>query len=123
MDSNERNIRTLNTKYRCGFEGNFTSSRLKFPERTAHVRVLWEEEGIKDAQSEGDVLIEIRLRRYLDRKESERRYQADQMVIDYSGRCLCLTLNLMSRTVDPSPNLEEQVSAYISPFKLTLYFY
>lgn len=101
------------------FEGNFTSSRLKFPERTAHVRVLWEEEGIKDAQSEGDVLIEIRLRRYLDRKESERRYQADQMVIDYSGRCLCLTLNLMSRTVDPSPNLEEQVSAYISPFKLT----
>ena len=101
------------------FEGSFTGSRPKFPERTIHVRILWEDEGIKDANTEGDVLVEIRLCRYLDRKESERRYQADPMGIDYSGRSLRLTLNLMRRALDPSPNLEEQVGAYISPFKLT----
>jgi hypothetical protein len=101
------------------FEGSFTSSRLKFPERTVHVRIFWEDEGIKDAHAEGDVLIEIRLRRYLDRKESERRHQADPMEIDFDGRCLRLTLNLMRRDLDPAPNLEEQVGAYISPFKLT----
>ena len=101
------------------FEGSFTSASRKFPERTVHVRILWEDESIKDAHIEGEALIEIRLRRYLDRKESERRYQADPMEIDYDGRQLYFTLNLMSRSIDPSPNLEEQISAYISPFKLT----
>jgi hypothetical protein len=101
------------------FEGSFTSSRLEFPERTVHVRILWEDEGIKDAHTEGDALVEIRLRRYLDRQESDRRYQADPMEIDFDGRCLRLTLNLMRRAVDPAPNLDEQISAYISPFKLT----
>ena len=101
------------------FSGSFTSTSRKFPERTIHVRILWEDEGVKDAHVEGEALIEIRLRRYLDHKESERRYQADPMAIDYDGRCLRLTLNLMRRAIDPSPNLEEQISAYISPFKLT----
>jgi DNA-binding transcriptional regulator of glucitol operon len=100
-------------------EGSFTSSRLRFPERTVHARILWEDEAIKDAHAEGDALVEIRLRRYLDRKESERRHQADPMEIDFEGRCLRLTLNMMRRSLEPAPNLEEQVSAYISPFKLT----
>lgn len=101
------------------FSGSFTSTSRKFPERTIHVRILWEDEGVKDAHVEGEALIEIRLRRYLDHKESERRYQADPMAIDYDGRCLRLNLNLMRRAIDPAPNLEEQISAYISPFKLT----
>ncbi|GAB4153056.1 MAG: hypothetical protein Fur0021_18450 [Candidatus Promineifilaceae bacterium] len=101
------------------FEGSFTSSRQKYPERTVHVRVLWEDEAIKDAHAEGDALVEIRLRRYLDLNESERRYQAYPMEIDYDSRCLRLTLNLMRRASDPTPDLEEQVHAYISPFKLT----
>lgn len=101
------------------FTGSFTSTSRKFPERTIHVRILWEDEGVKDAHIEGEALIEIRLRRYLDHKESERRYQATPMEIDYNSHCLRLTLNLMRRVIDPPPNLEEQISAYISPFKLT----
>jgi hypothetical protein len=101
------------------FEGSFTRSRPKFPERTIHARVLWEDEGIKDAHVKGEILIDIRLRRYLDRKESERRDYAEPMEIDFDGRALRLTLNLMRRALEPSANLEEQVSSFISPFKLT----
>lgn len=99
--------------------GAFTRSKQRFPERTVHVRVLWEDERIKDAQSEGDALVEIRLRRYFERTESERQAYAEPLQIDYDGRCIRMTLNLLSRSEDVSPQLEQTIGSIISPYKRT----
>jgi len=99
--------------------GSFTRSQQRFPERTIHVRILWEDEQIKDAQSEGEALIEIRLRRYFDRTESERWAYAEPLQIDYDGRCIHMTLNLLSRSEPLSPQLEQAIGSIVSPYKRT----
>jgi hypothetical protein len=99
-------------------EGSFNASRSRFPERTVHVRVLWEDESVKDAHSEGEALIEIRLCRYLDHVESERRQLALPMEIDFTNNSLRLTLNLMYRQADVPPSLEQKIGSIVSPFKL-----
>lgn len=99
--------------------GAFTSSRQQYPERTIHVRVLWEDEPVKDAYSEGDALVEIRLKRYLELAESERRVYEEPLKIDTAGRAIRLTLNLMGQTVDISPSLRQILVPAVSPYKLT----
>lgn len=99
--------------------GSFTRSQQRFPERTIHVRILWEDEQVKDTQSEGDALIEIRLRRYFDRTESERQAYAEPLQIDYDGRRIHMTLNLLSRSEQLSPQLEQAISSIVSPYKRT----
>jgi hypothetical protein len=100
-------------------EGAFTGSQQRFPERRIHIRILWEDESIKDAHTEGEVLIQIRLRRYLDKKESERRYEAKQLEIDYDSHRIDLTLNLMRRVTEVPPNLAEKIESVILPYKIT----
>lgn len=99
--------------------GAFTNSRQRYPDRTIHVRVLWEDEPVKDAYAEGDALIEIRLKRLLDLPESERRVREEALQIDADGRAIRLSLNLMGQTIEISPNLEQTLGSFVSPYKLT----
>jgi len=99
--------------------GAFTRSQQQFPKRTVHVRILWEDESVKDAQPEGEILIQIRLRRYLDKTESERRSQAKPLQIDYGDHAINITLNLLSRSEPLSPQLERTIGSIVSPYKLT----
>lgn len=99
--------------------GAFTTSRQHYPDRTIQVRVLWEDDPVKDAYAEGDALIEIRLKRYLDLPESERRVREEALQIDADNHAIRLTLNLMGQTTDISPNLEQTLGSFVSPYKLT----
>ncbi|RMD59636.1 hypothetical protein D6833_11130, partial [Candidatus Parcubacteria bacterium] len=101
-------------------EGSFNSFVRRFPERRVHVRVLWEDEPVKDAAPLGEVVIQFRLRRYLDWPEEKRRRHAEPIQVNYEGRKIEFTLNLMHREEDAiSPNLERIVGPVVSPYKLT----
>jgi hypothetical protein len=101
-------------------EGSFNSFNRRFPERRVHVRVMWEEEPIKDAAPLGEVVIQIRLLRHLDWPEEKRRYHTEPVQINYEARQVELTLNLMYRGEEAvSPRLEGIVGPIVSPYKLT----
>lgn len=100
-------------------QGAFTAGRQRFPERTVHVRLLWEDEPVKDAGPQGEVLVEIRLRRYLDKTEGERRALEEPLRVDAEARAIYLTLNLMGRAVELSSELEANLGPVVSPYKLT----
>ena len=101
-------------------EGSFTSYSRKFPERRVHVRILWEDESIKDVGSNGEFLIQFRLKRYLDWTEEERHLHAEPLEINYEARQINVSLNLMHRDeVNMSPTLDKMVGPIVSPYKLT----
>ncbi|MBW7959472.1 MAG: hypothetical protein H3C69_07920 [Candidatus Promineofilum sp.] len=100
-------------------QGAFINSRSNYPERTIQVRILWEDEPVKDVDTEGDALIEIRLKRHLALPENERRTREEILQIDTNGHALRLSLNLMGQTIEISPNLEQRLGAFVSPYKLT----
>ncbi len=101
-------------------EGSFRSFHRRFPERRVHVRVLWEDEAIKDAGSKGEVVVQIHLRRHLDWPEEKRRNYAMPVEVHHEAHQIDISLNLMHR--DPktiSPQLESTVGPVVSPYKLT----
>ncbi len=102
------------------FEGHFNGFARRFPKRRVHVRILWEEDTVRDANPLGDIVVQMRLRRYLDLPEEERRHRTEPLHIDYDARQINLTLNLMTREDDSiSPTLERLVAPIVSPYKLT----
>lgn len=101
-------------------EGHFNGFSRKFPKRRIHVRILWEDDSVRDANPLGDVVVQIRLRRHLDLPEEERRLRAEPLQIDYDTRQINLALNLMMREDGAiSPTLERLVAPIVSPYKLT----
>ncbi len=101
-------------------EGSFRSFHRRFPERLIHVRVLWEEEAVKDAGAKGEVVVQIHLQRHLDWPEEERRNYAAPIEVRHDAHQIDIHLNLMHR--DPktiSPQLERTVGPVVSPYKLT----
>jgi hypothetical protein len=101
-------------------EGSFRSFHRRFPERLIHVRVLWEDEAIKDAGPKGEVIVQLRLRRHLDWPEEKRREHTAPIEVRHEAHQINLNLNLMHR--DPktiSPQLERTVGPVVSPYKLT----
>ncbi len=101
-------------------EGQYSSFARKFPKRRIHVRILWEDDAVRDANPLGEIVVQIRLRRHLDLPEEERRRHAVPLQIDYDARQVNLTLNLMAREEGAiSPTLERLVAPIVSPYKLT----
>lgn len=101
-------------------EGGFSSFTRRFPERRVHVRILWEDEAVKDAAPMGELVVQFRLRRFLDWPEDKRRSYAEPLRFDYSARQIDVTLNLMHREEGAiSPRLEQIVGPIVSPYKLT----
>lgn len=101
-------------------EGSFPSIEVDFPERKIHVRVLWEDESIKDAGALGEVVVQFRLRRHLKKTEEQRRQLAHPVELAYEGRRIEIDLNLMYRDdKGVSPQLERQIGRIVSPYKLT----
>lgn len=98
--------------------GSFTSQARRFPERTIHVRILWEDEEVRD-EPQGEVVVQLRLHRYLDIPESERKKKATPVTIDFERRLILLDLNLSRRDEAISPNLERSIGPIVMPYKLT----
>ncbi len=101
-------------------EGAFPSAARRFPERRVHVRVLMEDEPVKDASPLGEVVVEFRLRRYLDWDEETRRRHVEPVELEPEAHTARFTLNLMSRSgMGVSRELDEAIGKIVSPFKLT----
>jgi hypothetical protein len=101
-------------------EGAFNGFVRRFPERRIHVRVLWEDEPIRDAAPSGEAVIQFRLLRFLDWPEEKRRRHADPLRLDLENRLIELNMNLMHRKENAiSPLLERVVGPIVSPYKLT----
>lgn len=101
-------------------EGAFPSAARRFPERRVHVRVLMEDEPVKDANPLGEVVVEFCLRHYLDWDEETRRHHVEPVELDPEVHTARFTLNLMSRSgMGVSRELDEAIGKIVSPFKLT----
>ncbi len=100
-------------------EGAFPSAARRFPQRRVHVRVLVEDEPVKDANPLGEIVLEFRLRRYLDWDEETRRHHVEPVELDLEAHTARFTLNLMGRTVGVSRELDTAIGKIVSPFKLT----
>ncbi len=100
--------------------GAFASYQRKFPERRLQIRLLWEDEPVKDMEPDGEFVVQIRLKLYLDQMEAERRQRYTPIEIDYDSRQINLTLNMMHQDESSvSPNLEKTIGAIVSPYKFT----
>ncbi len=110
----------LTSNWGVVLEGSFASLARRFPERRVHVRLLWEDEPIKDASALAEVVLQIRLQSHLDWPEEKRRQHAEPVRLNAANRQIDLVLNLMQRHEGSmSTLLEQQVAPIISPFKLT----
>lgn len=98
--------------------GSFASHVRRFPERTVHVRLLWEDEEVRD-EPQGEAVVQMRLRRYLDVPESKRKELSAPVNIDFDRRTISLELNLSRRDEAISPNLERAIGPIVMPYKLT----
>ena len=100
-------------------EGAFPGAARRFPNRRVHVRVLVEDEPIKDANPLGEVVLEFRLRRYLDWDEETRRRHVEPVELDPEAHTARFTLNLMGRTIGVGRELDMVIGKIVSPYKLT----
>lgn len=116
----ERRTSRLTQNAGLVLEGAFSSMARRFPARRVHVRVLMEDEPVKDANPAGDVVVEFRLRRYLDHDEQRRRTHVEPVQLDAESSTARFVLNTMSRSgPGVSRELDEAVGKIVSPFKLT----
>ncbi len=103
-------------------EGHFTRYSRIYPKRLIQVRILWEDEAGKDMGMgvEGELTIQIRLRRHLDKSEAERRDLHESLEIDHAARQINLTFNLMCLDEgNISASLNEAMRDIIEPYKMT----
>ena len=99
--------------------GGFLRSAKKYPDRMVHVRVLWEDEPVKDPDSMEELLVEFRLWRHLDLTEGERRQKSEPLEIGFDARTIRVSVNLMHRTEPVAPRLQGKIGSIILPHKVT----
>ncbi len=101
-------------------EGCFRSYRHQYPNRRVHIRILWEDEAVKDVDMNGEFLIQFHLKLYANQSEDERKHQVQPLAINYDNRKIIVFLNLMCRDeTQLSPQLDKVLSPIVSPYKLT----
>ncbi len=101
------------------FEGTFDSIRAEFPKRRVHVRILQENEAIKDADINGDICIEYRLSIHADLPSDERHQHADA-IEQIGDRTALIPINLMYITPTSTlQTLQKQLEDVWSPYELT----
>lgn len=100
-------------------EGTFDAIKDRYPRRRVHVRLLWEDEPVKDAEVLGDVCVEYHLSLYRGLSEDERR-QAVEAIERRDNRTARVHLNLMySDTTLLSPALQKSMEDVWSPYDLS----
>jgi hypothetical protein len=100
-------------------EGTFDTIKEKYPRRRVHIRLLWEDEAVKDAETLGDVCIEYRLSLYRNLSDEQRRQYAEEPQ-DRGNGTARIHLNLMYS--DPamlSPVIQRSLQDVWSPYDLS----
>mgnify|MGYP005848961025 FL=1 len=101
------------------FEGAFDAFKSRFPRRRVHVRLLWEDEPVKDADVQGDVCVEFCLSRYYHLSLDERRQGSDPITERERGVSRLRLNLLLSRPETLSPPIQDRLKDVWSPYDLT----
>lgn len=125
-DSDWKVSQTIQPSLMCNagliLEGEFRSFAQRFPKRRVYVRILWEDEAVKeDALSGVDVVVECRLRMRGELAEDERQTHASPIKIDFDTRLIALELNLLrqEKVEAVAANLQPKIRGIIPPYKWT----
>ncbi|MFZ4828880.1 MAG: hypothetical protein ACOYLB_16140, partial [Phototrophicaceae bacterium] len=106
------------------FEGHFTPLTNRFPNRKVQVRILWEDEEVKDATTYGDVVLDFYLSRYASHASEERNSAHDPIkIIATPNQYLAqIPLNLMYFSIDAlNPQISQWLKDVWSPYDLSPY--
>src|SRR5690606_26209649 len=91
----------------------------EFPRRRVHVRLLWENEPVKDAENQGDVCIEYQLRMYMDLPADERKAHSDP-IEDMGNSTARIPLNFRySDLAVVSPGIQKELEDVWSTYGLS----
>lgn len=102
------------------FEGAFDSLKAEYPKRAVHVRLLWQDEAVKDSNVDGDVCIEYQLYLPTDMDDDARRSFARPAEDRPDEATARIPLNLLyHRTEDIPQNLQKELEDVWSPFDLS----
>lgn len=104
------------------FEGDFQSFKTQFPQRRVHVRIFWEDEELKDADTDGDVAIHygLTLRRDLEDQPQARSSAAQAAWLDYDTFTANIPLNLVYvRPEGLPPQIQQELQSVWSPYELS----
>lgn len=104
------------------FEGSHQSYSSSYPNRRIHVRIFWEDEELKDATTNGDVLVEyyLTLRSDLRADPEARRDAAQPLQLDFNEHAVRLPINLLYMRPEGLPmNLKQALQGVWSPYDLS----
>lgn len=101
-------------------KGAFNTYSRTFPERRLLIRLLWEDEPVKDTSVEADLVIQFNLKTYLDKMEADRREYHLPLEINYENKHIFITMNLMCLDeTSIALNIQKTVGNIVSPYKFT----
>jgi len=101
------------------FEGTFDVIKAKYPRRRVHVRLLWGDEKVKDANVDGDVCLEYQLILPLSDADDMRRAYAGELP-DPDDRTARIKVNLLHHKAEYIPqNLQKEFEDVWSPYDLS----
>jgi hypothetical protein len=102
------------------FEGAFDALKVKFPRRRVHIRLLWEDEPVKDAHIRGDVCIEYRMSLHLDLSPEERSQYTEDITSIEGTHTARINLNFQYNNPDlVSPQIQNRLKDVWSPYELS----
>lgn len=100
------------------FEGDFPTFAAQFPKRRVHVRILWENERLKDSVELGDIILEYHLSRHED--VDNRRAFAQPVVLYPDQHKAIIPLNLVYvRPEGVPPQILKILANVWSPYDLS----
>ena len=103
-------------------EGEYFRFASRFPKRRVHVRILWEDEPIKDAEIDGDIAIEFQLSLHSELRDQpdQRRRFANEIQMDYANHTARVPLNLLYvRPEGIPPQVLDRLQEVWSPYDLS----
>lgn len=101
------------------FEGSFSSTAKRFPDRRVLVRILREGEAPDRNGNNADITLDITLARHLDDDDRRRRTLPGHLEVRDDGQAR-LTLNLFHReSEDYYPDLQAALQPVVNPYRVT----
>lgn len=104
-------------------EGTFGSLARRFPNRLVQVRVLSEDEPVKDLSAPSEVMLEFRLKRHFEVVINEQGKLLQALALNESQSTAYFTLNLLYQSDVPLPHrLETTIDKVVPESKITPLF-
>jgi uncharacterized protein YecE (DUF72 family) len=96
-------------------EGAFNNIARRFPNRLVHIRVVSENEPLKDIPSVGEVTLEFRIKRHFEVVASDQGQLLKALTLSESQTTAIFTLNLLYQSDMPLPHRLETILGRVVP--------